>query len=323
MNFIDFHVDTLYRLFYRLQQESGDLWSNQCQVDFNRLLQSGYTAQMFACFLDLNKPFRTGSCYQDVLGMIDLFDSQLEKYKEKVRFAGDYGQYMDNKAQGMLSAFLTLEEGGVLEGQLERLDALYDRGIRVMNLTWNHENCLAYPHRPPEFQKKGLKPFGVEAVYRMDELGMIVDASHLSDQGFWDIIRYGKRPFMATHSNARALRNVSRNLTDEMIRALAGRGGIIGLNFYSDFLAGDSLGKVEDMLRHLRHIMNQGGEQVIGLGTDFDGMEMQPEIKGAGDMPKLVEAMERMKFSSSQIEGICHRNAEEFFRRYWESTPPV
>ena len=229
MNFIDFHVDTLYRLFYRLQQESGDLWSNQCQVDFNRLLQSGYTAQMFACFLDLNKPFRTGSCYQDVLGMIDLFDSQLERYKEKVRFAGDYGQYMDNKAQGMLSAFLTLEEGGVLEGQLERLDALYDRGIRVMNLTWNHENCLAYPHRPPEFQKKGLKPFGVEAVYRMDELGMIVDASHLSDQGFWDIIRYGKRPFMATHSNARALRNVSRNLTDEMIRALADRGGIIGL----------------------------------------------------------------------------------------------
>ena len=294
MNFIDFHVDTLYRLFYRLQQESGDLWSNQCQVDFNRLLQSGYTAQMFACFLDLNKPFRTGSCYQDVLGMIDLFDSQLERYKEKVRFAGDYGQYMDNKAQGMLSAFLTLEEGGVLEGQLERLDALYDRGIRVMNLTWNHENCLAYPHRPPEFQKKGLKPFGVEAVYRMDELGMIVDASHLSDQGFWDIIRYGKRPFMATHSNARALRNVSRNLTDEMIRALADRGGIIGLNFYSDFLADDSLGKVEDMLRHLRHIMNQGGEQVIGLGTDFDGMELQPEIKGAGDMPKLVEAMEQI-----------------------------
>ena len=126
MNFIDFHVDTLYRLFYRLQQESGDLWSNQCQVDFNRLLQSGYTAQMFACFLDLNKPFRTGSCYQDVLGMIDLFDSQLERYKEKVRFAGDYGQYMDNKAQGMLSAFLTLEEGGAARFP----DAPTERGVK-------------------------------------------------------------------------------------------------------------------------------------------------------------------------------------------------
>lgn len=323
MNFIDFHVDTLYRLFYRFQQESGDLWSNQCQVDCNRLIQSGYTAQMFACFLDLDKPFRTGSCYQDVLGMIDLFDSQMEKYKEKVRFAGDYAQYMDNIAQGILSAFLTLEEGGVLEEQLERLDTLYDRGIRVMNLTWNHENCLAYPHRPPEFQKKGLKPFGVEVVRHMDELGIIVDVSHLSDQGFWDVVRYGKRPFMATHSNARALRNVSRNLTDEMIRALADHGGIIGLNFYSDFLADNSMGKVEDMLRHLRHIMDQGGEQVIGLGTDFDGMDLQPEIKGSGDVPKLVEAMERMKFSSSQIEGICYRNAEKFFRRYWQSSSPV
>lgn len=318
MKFIDFHVDTLYRLFYRFQQESGDLWSNQCQVDFNRLLQSGYTAQMFACFLDLEKPFRTDSCYHDVLAMIDLFNIQLEKYAEKVRFAGNYTEYMENKAQGTLSAFLTLEEGGVLEGQLERLDTLYDRGIRVMNLTWNHENCLAYPHRPPAFQNKGLKPFGVDVVRRMDELGMIIDVSHLSDQGFWDVIQYGKRPFIATHSNARALRNVSRNLTDEMIRALADRGGVIGLNFYSDFLADNSMGRIEDMLHHLRHIMNQGGEQVIGLGTDFDGMDSQPEIRGAGDMFKLAEAMERMKFSSSQIEGICYRNAEKFFCRYWK-----
>lgn len=317
MRFIDFHIDTLYRLYYQPQQEDGDLWRNHCQVDFERLIQSGYTAQMFACFLDLNKPFRTGSCYQDVLGMIDLFSQQVEKYKAQVGFAGNYAQYMDNLAQGKLSGFLTLEEGGVLEGQLERLDALYGKGIRVMNLTWNHENCLAYPHRPPQFQEKGLKPFGIEAVRRMDELGMVVDVSHLSDQGFWDVVRYGKRPFMATHSNARVLRDVSRNLTDKMIRALADRGGIIGLNFYSDFLVDRSAVKVEDMLRHLRHIMDQGGEQVIGLGTDFDGMDLQPEIKGAEDMPKLVEAMERMKFSARQIEGICYRNAEEFFQRCW------
>ena len=317
MNFIDFHVDTLYRLFYRAGGEEGDLWHNNCQVDLERLSGSGYTGQIFACFLDLAKPFRLGGAYEDVLGMIDLFDRQLAQYGDKVRYAGSYAQYRDNREQGLLSAFLSLEEGGVLEGDLSRLDGLYQRGVRVMNLTWNHANCLAYPHRPPEFQSKGLTPFGLETLARMDELGMVVDVSHLSDQGFWDVVRHGKRPFMATHSDARAVRNVSRNLTDEMIRALADRGGIMGLNFYSDFLSPEPVGRMEHMVQHLRHIMNQGGEQIVGLGTDFDGMDTTPEIEHVGQMPRLVQAMEKAGFTARQIEGICYRNGEDFFRRFW------
>ena len=151
----------------------------------------------------------------------------------------------------------------------------------------------------------------------MDELGMVVDVSHLSDAGFWDVVKHGTRPFMATHSNSREVRNVSRNLSDEMIRALADRGGIMGLNFYSDFLSDDPVGRIDDMLRHCRHIMNVGGEQVLGLGTDFDGMETEIEVNGAGEMPKLAQSMDRAGFSTDQIEGICYRNAERFFARYW------
>ena len=317
MNFIDFHVDTLYRLFYRAKGEVGDLWKNNCHIDLEREIASGYTAQLFACFLDLAEKPKLGSSYEDVLGMIELFYQQISADKEKVGFAGNYAQYKENKEQGKLSAFLSLEEGGVLEGDLKRLNVLYDKGVWVMNLTWNHENCLAYPHRPAEFQNKGLKPFGLEIVQRMDELGMVVDVSHLSDAGFWDVVKHGTRPFMATHSNSREVRNVSRNLSDEMIRALADRGGIMGLNFYSDFLSDDPVGRIDDMLRHCRHIMNVGGEQVLGLGTDFDGMETEIEVNGAGEMPKLAQAMDRAGFSTDQIEGICYRNAERFFARYW------
>lgn len=112
--------------------------------------------QVFACFLDLAKPPRRESPFQDVLGMIDLFEAQTKQYADRVRYAGSWREYEANRKEGRLSAFLSLEEGGVLEGELSRLDILYQRGIRILNLTWNHENCMGYPHRPPQFQTKGL-----------------------------------------------------------------------------------------------------------------------------------------------------------------------
>lgn len=317
MHFIDFHADTLNRLFYQEGSELGDLWENKCHVSLKTLRQSGYTAQMFACFLNLKRPPRLGSHYQDVLGMIDLFRQQACEYEDKVRFAGSFQDYAENKKQGVISGFLTLEEGGVLENRIERLDELYEKGIRVINMTWNHENCLGYPHCAAQSQPRGLKAFGLEALNRMDELGIIADVSHLSDEGFEDVMRYGTRPVMATHSNARALRPVSRNLSDDMIRRIADRGGMIGLNFYSDFLSGDPVSRIPDMLRHCRHIINIGGEEVLGIGADFDGMDIELEINGVKEIVKLAEAMEKDGFSERLTELICYRNAEHFFYRYW------
>ena len=317
MKFIDFHADTLYRLFYQGDREQGSLWENNCQVDLKRLRQSHYAAQFFACFLDLEEKPRLESHYQDVLGMIDLFYRQISEHESEVRFAGSYQDYAENQKNGILSGFLSLEEGGVLENRMERLEELYEKGIRVLNLTWNHENCLAYPHKDPHSRQRGLKPFGREVLERMGELGIVADVSHLSDGGFWDIARYGRCPMMATHSNARALRCVSRNLSDEMIRAIADSGGIIGLNFYSSFLSEDPVSRVSDLLRHCRHIVNVGGEEVLGIGTDFDGMNIELEIDGAKDMPKFADALEKGGFSQRQAEMICYRNAEEFFYRVW------
>lgn len=317
MKFIDFHADTLYRLFYQKDHELGTLWENRCSVDIKRLRCSHYAAQFFACFLDLDEKPRLDSHYQDVLGMIDLFYQQIYEHESEVRFAGSYQDYVENEKQGILSGFLSLEEGGVLENRMERLEELYEKGVRVINMTWNHENCLAYPHKDPHSQQKGLKPFGREVLERMNELGIVADVSHLSDGGFWDIARYGRCPMIATHSNARALRCVSRNLSDEMIRAIADSGGLIGLNFYSNFLSEDPVSRVADLLRHCRHIINVGGEEVLGVGTDFDGMDIELEIDGAKDMPKFADALVSGGFSERQAERICYRNAEGFFYRVW------
>lgn len=135
MKFIDFHADTLYRLFYQDNRELGDLWENSCEVDIRRMRQSGYAAQLFACFLDLARQPRMESHYQDVLGMIDLFYRQINEHETEIRFAGSYQDYAKNQKQGILSGFLSLEEGGVLENRMERLEELYEKGIRAINMT--------------------------------------------------------------------------------------------------------------------------------------------------------------------------------------------
>ena len=148
---------------------------------------------------------------------------------------------------------------------------------------------------------------------------MIIDVSHLSDGGFEDVFSHSKRPFIASHSNAREILNHPRNLTDEMIRKIAEKGGVIGLNFGGEFLQKTGRSTVEAMLPHIRHIQNVGGYEVLVIGTDFDGVEEDMEIRGCQDMPYLIQALERHGLSASEIGGICYENAEKFLKRYWEN----
>ena len=319
MKIIDFHCDTLSRIF-DLQKKgmtAESVWNNEGEVDISRLVQTGYGAQFFACFLMQEKKPVYGSHFEDAIHMTELLHREVEEHKEQAAFAGSWEEYLENKAEGKLSCFLTVEEGGVLEQQKERLDVLYERGVRMITLSWNYENCLGYPGCIPAFREKGLKPFGIEALERMDELGMIADVSHLSDGGFADVCRYGKRPFLASHSNAREICPHSRNLSDEMIRKLAEKGGLMGLNFYGPFLTKEGNSTIEAMICHIRHMLNVGGREIVGIGSDFDGMGCELEIKGCQFMQKLPEAMERAGFTTGEIEDVCFRNAEKFLQRYW------
>ena len=160
----------------------------------------------------------------------------------------------------------------------------------------------------------GMKPEGFEIVREMNRVGMVVDVSHLGDDGFWDVVKYCDGPFVASHSNARAVCNHTRNMTDDMIRALADKGGVMGLNFCGDFLNPNGKSRAEDMVRHAKHIINVGGSDILGLGTDYDGIDGDLELDHCDKMPLLAQEMERQGFSTQQIEKIFHGNVLRLYR---------
>lgn len=163
---------------------------------------------------------------------------------------------------------------------------------------------------------QGLTEKGYTFINRMEELGIIIDVSHLSDAGFWDIAKNTKKPFVASHSNARALCGHYRNLTDDMIRTIAERGGVIGLNYYGCFLneTNDSRSSVARMAAHARHMLDIGGSECLGLGSDFDGISGELEIQDCSQMHKLADELERQHFTGAEIENILYRNVMRVYK---------
>lgn len=158
--------------------------------------------------------------------------------------------------------------------------------------------------------QSGLKPFGIEVVETMNALGMLIDVSHLSDGGFWDALKYSKAPVVASHSNCRTLCEHPRNLSDEMIKALADKGGIAGINLYPYFINKNGVARAEDIADHIVYMYQIGGEDVIAIGTDFDGFdEGEFEIAHMGEMRKLYDVVKRRGFTERQMEKFWNGNA--------------
>ncbi|NLX61977.1 MAG: membrane dipeptidase [Tissierellia bacterium] len=317
MKFIDLHCDTLSIL--ALSDEEISLKSNdKTSVDFERLKKGNALAQFFAIYLPseatyerLKKEPMDDDEY--ILKSVKILKEAIEENPDLIAMAYNAEDIKRNKAEGKMSAILTIEDGRSIEGKLEKIKQYYDLGVRLITLTWNHENSLGYPNsKDPEIMKKGLKAFGIEAIEYMNDLGIIVDVSHLSDGGFYDVARVSKRPFIASHSNARAISPHQRNLTDEMIKIISDKGGVVGLNFCPPFLNQDAKGQdstIELMVKHLNHIRNVGGEDVIALGSDLDGIGGNLEIDSCDKIPLLFKALEKAGWSSRLIEKLAYENA--------------
>lgn len=316
MKLIDMHCDTIWELYRR---GNGNLQKNSLCVDLEKMRIADSTAQFFACFIYM-KMFqgerRFSKGYQYALDMIKFAKQEIGKYPETISLVGTYEEYIQSETTGKISAILTVEEGGIIENDMSRLEHLYEEGVRLMTLMWNEENCMGYPNsRDTEIMKMGLKPFGIETVERMNELGMLIDVSHMSDGGFWDVLKYSKKPVVASHSNARTLCSHPRNLTDEMIRALAEHGGIAGLNFYPYFVNESGKADIDDLVRHIEHLFYVGGEDFVAIGTDFDGFdEGELEIRDIGEMNRLYEALKKRKFNDGQIEKFWYGNVMRVMR---------
>lgn len=311
MRLVDMHCDTIWKLMDL--DQCGDLMENHCSVNISGMKEAGTLAQFFACFTNV-KDHAGGydECYGHVFEMIQFMEEQVEKYGGELSFATSYKELIRNKHAGKISVILTVEEGGILNGSLARLDELYRKGVRLMTPIWNYENCFGYPNsRDCSVMERGLKPFGIEAIQRMGEKGMIIDVSHASDGTFQDILAYAKGPVVASHSNCRELCNHPRNLTDEMLKALAEIGGVAGLNFYGPFLGTANASMIEEMTAHVLHMIRCGGSSLPAIGTDFDGFDgiEKPDIPKIENMERLWVALKKKGVSESQLDQIWGGNA--------------
>lgn len=310
--YIDLHCDTLYEAWCKGKSDIRHF--PEAMLDGRQLEKAGSLAQFFAIFMlqeDDREKYQTNISDEDyIAALIDIFHNSMG---ETMAFAGSLSDIRKNREAGKLSCLLTLEDGRAVDGSMEKLERFYEMGIRLISLTWNYPNCFGFPNSfERDSMAKGLTDFGKDAVVRMQELGMLVDVSHLSDGGFRDVATLCKKPFIASHSNCRSLSPHPRNLTDEMIRTLADHGGVMGLNFCPEFLTKDITNKesrIEDMIRHLRHMIQVGGEDIAAIGTDLDGICGHLEIGRAEDMPHLFEALDRAGFSEELIEKIAWKNA--------------
>lgn len=322
MQYIDMHCDTLVKALAGKNHTAEHLPGTM--VDVSRLKESGAAAQFFAMFLpQRNEPEWFG--LEEMPGLEELMEKIYEIFQNTLRECSSYlapahndAELEANRKAGKISAFLTIENGFPVRGELENLKKFYDMGVRLITLTWNDPNCFGYPHSGDSKEmERGLTDFGREAISYMNELGILVDVSHLSDGGFYDVAELSKKPFVASHSNCRALSPATRNLTDEMIHILAEKGGVAGINFEPSFLNADvtdPVSRVERMCDHVLHFIDKGGMDCVGIGTDFDGIGGKFEIADCTGMHLLFEALHRRGLSEDAIEKIAYGNVARVIR---------
>lgn len=312
--FADLHCDTVTTLYDRIKEGKKEtLLRNNLQLDIQKMETSHYLLQNFAVFLDKEK--HKDLC-RAALERIAFFQKELEKNNDRIRQVTSCQKIEQNRKEGVISALLTLEGGEILEGNVDNLTGFYKKGVRMLTLTWNYENELGHSHL--DTKNRGLTAFGAEVVERMESLHMIPDVSHGSDALFYDVCRVAKKPFVASHSNAREVYGHSRNLTDGMIRALADKGGIMGMNFYAGFVSErskeDGICYLSDIIRHMKHIHRVGGVECLALGSDFDGIDTDVEWQDASGMELLLHAMQKAGFTASECDKILRDNVLRLYK---------
>ena len=317
LNAIDMHCDTLMKAYLNHGDQSDVYDLEGTMVNVKRLLQGNALAQFFAIFIvpqDFYKRMERPAISDEeyIAGCAKVFENTLARYPDIVARALNASDIERNAAAGKLSMLLSMEDGVAVQGKMENLDRFYQMGVRALSLTWNFVNCFGSPNsKDPAIMSAGLTDFGKDAVRHMQDIGMLVDVSHLSDGGFWDVIKIAEKPFVATHSNCRSLSPHQRNMTDDMIKALADKGGVMGINFGPEFLNEDVTCKnstVERMVAMAQHEKKIGGVDVIALGTDFDGIGGELEVDGPEKMDLLATALSKGGFTDDEIEKIFHAN---------------
>lgn len=303
MKIIDAHCDLLDKM-----SEHPDLEFKQdsiyADVSFPRLNKSGVAVQCFAVFVSDKRRV----AFDCLLEGFDLFHTKIAVH-EGVQAVGNRNELERAEASGKLAAILTLEGADGLEGNPVYLRTAYNLGVRMLGLTWNYANWAA--DGILESRNGGFTVKGRQLVKECNKMGIILDVSHLSERGFWELAELSAKPFVATHSNARKVCPHPRNLTDEQILAIIAQRGLIGLTFVPWFVKA-SEPAIKDILTHIDHIAALGGADCIGFGSDFDGTDYHiPGLEHAGCFDKLANELHK-RYSAAEAEGYLYGNWRRF-----------
>lgn len=302
MRIVDMHCDVLYKMLVDPELDFSD--ESKLDVTYERLIQGKIGLQAFAIFLP-----------EDRVPTFAMVEEAVRICEEKIisrpgmRMVRTKRDLLAAEAEGSIGALLTLEGAEGLMGSLEYLERAYELGVRSLGVTWNYANWAA--DGVLEDRKAGLSVKGRELVKACQQLGMILDISHLNEPGFWELMELTEQPVIASHSNAFELQPHPRNLNDEQIRALIARGGRIGITFVPDFIGGGQT--IDDVLRHLDHICSLGGEDCVGFGSDFDGIdEHLLGLTNPAEYEKLAELLQR-HYTDGQVKKFLRENWRTFF----------
>ena len=291
----DAHCDTISRC-WALEEGLAD---NTGEVSLERTAGFARYCQMFALWTA--EGYSGWSAYQQLL---KCFQEQMEQNPGCVIQCRTAAEAEQANRQGRAAAFLTVEGAELLDCDPDRLPQAAGDGVVAINLTWNHANALSGAHadRP----EQGLSAAGRLFVKKMEELRILVDVSHLSEAGFWDVAEMASRPFIASHSNAKSVWNHTRNLTNEQITAIIGNQGVIGLNFYEGFVGGS---RDLDMVRaHLDCILELGGARNVALGGDWDGCDLITDLPAIDSLPRLYEYLLLHGYDEAVVQDLFYNN---------------
>ena len=307
---IDLHCDTLTDCMHAGSPDSNTLDDPARSLSLSNLPQDVHWAQFFAVFL----PDRLRG--EEAVRFFDAsrenFDRQMERFADRVSPCRTVSDMERAWAAGKTAAFLSVENGSAFAGDLSRIGKLKRQGVCAVTLTWNGENELGSGN----VTDRGLTAFGRDAVREMERCGILVDVSHLNDAGLADVFETAERPFVATHSNARALCSHKRNLTDDMIREMVRRDCLIGLNYFVKFLRDDGdVKSLDDLYRHAMHFFELGARKNLALGSDFDGSVLPECLNTPAKAASFYEYLLSRGVSQEDADGVFYKNAQAFFHK--------
>jgi membrane dipeptidase len=301
MNVIDLHCDALLKLW----ETKGNLRyadAPELSTNKNRLQKGKVKVQFFAIFIEPFIP--SDQKFQAALDQINYFYNDVLGKNPEMKHVKDWSELAAIK-DGEIGAVLTLEGVEAIGDDLTKLNILYQLGVRLIGLTWNHANLAADGAKEP--RGAGLTLFGKEIVQFNNQHKILTDVSHLCDRAFWDVMEIAKYP-LASHSNSRALCEHPRNLTDDMAKEMFKKGGVVHVVYNPPFTKNEGSSSISDLIKHIDHFCGLGGVKQIGLGSDFDGIASHiVDLEDASKTQNLINELLK-HYSEDEVKGFAHRN---------------